>query len=92
MNLIFHSAELLLLCWILIQTTKIGTKLMKIRIESDTLTALIALAQSAVDADAHDKADLAALQATVANETDLPPEQKAQIDALLNPTPPAPAP
>jgi hypothetical protein len=86
----FHIIEIVLLLAISIQTLKQNRNLMKIRIEDTTLEALVTLAESAVAADAHDKADLAALQATVANETDLPDALKTRIDALV--TPPAPAP
>jgi hypothetical protein len=89
MNLIFHILEIILLLVILSQTMKLNLNQMKIRVEDTTLDALLTLAEAAVANDAHDKADLEALRATVANETDLPDAQKARIDALLVP-PPAP--
>jgi hypothetical protein len=68
------------------QITKLRKQLfMKIRIEDTTLNSLVSLAESAVAADAHDKADLVALQATVANEQDLPADLKTRIDALIPP-------
>lgn len=65
---------------------------MKIRIEDTTLNALLTLAEAAIAADAHDKADLEALRASVANEEDMPADVQARIDALTNPVPPVPTP
>ena len=56
---------------------------MKVRVEEDTLNALVSLAESAIAEDAHDKADLKALQDSVADETDLKGDLKNRINALV---------
>ncbi len=82
---LLNAGVVALLFLVLHQLNHIQNKLMKIRIEETTITALVTLAEVAVSANAHSQADLTALQATVANEEDLPADLKARIDALTAP-------
>ncbi len=65
------------------------TRLMKIRIEEATLEALVTMAESAVAADVHDKADAESLRSIVAGESDMSDGMKARITALVPASPAA---
>lgn len=87
MELIFNVIITILLLWIIRQINQIkGGELEMLRVKEETFDALLTLAEAAVAADAHDKADLQALQATVADEKELDAGRQARIDALVQPS------